>query len=116
MLDARQMTRLAAAAHERFLETTTVGLRRDFERLRSVAPEALRSRVLESVDTASRYGIHLQADVAFYVRLEAHLGSRIDCDPRHGWLGDILRDDRFGGTEKIDRIHDRIVFGLACNG
>jgi hypothetical protein len=111
-----QMRALSAAKRRRYVIEMAHMLRRDFPEIfgpRRVAD--LEGFVDGALGEAEFYGITLEADLSFYLRLQGVLSPRFS-DPRHSWAREIVERRDLTGTEKMDRIHDHIVFGQVGGG
>jgi hypothetical protein len=119
MLEIRsdQLQVLSAAMRLRYVRRMAWRLRDDFPDLyRTNGVETIEQMVSETITEANKYGVILEPDLSFYIRLQAILGRRFDSDPQHTWAREILGRSDLSGTEKIDRIHDHIVFSQVAGG
>jgi hypothetical protein len=76
--------------------------RHSFEELSAFASNAM--------GRGSQYGIRAESDLSFLIRLDAIYGQPFESQPEHSWALDILKREDLAVTEKIDRIHDMLVF------
>jgi hypothetical protein len=110
------MLALKVGMRRRYVQDTASMLRKDFpDKFRMTASDDVERFVLEAIADADAHGVTLRSDLTFYIRLQAVL-SPLLADPSHSWARDILRRDDLSGTEKMDRIHDHLVFSQACGG
>lgn len=119
MLEIRreQIQGMASTLCPEFIGRMASMLREDFPNTFGKLPaETVRSSVAAAIAQATAYGVFLEPDLTFYVRLQAVLGPEFDKDPNHRWARTILERGDLNGTEKMDSIHDEIVFSQAGCG
>ncbi len=119
MLEIRkeQIQALAAARCPEYIKSTATMLREDFpDAFGTIPMEAIERTVSEVIAEATAYGVFLTPDLTLYMRLQAILGRQFDTNPQHHWARMILERSALSGTEKMDLIHDQIVFSQAGRG
>jgi len=96
---------------KRYVERLTMTVQSDFpEILHELSTSKLRNLVFRAMARAEQAGIRKESDLTFYIRLLGALGPDFSIDPAHTWIGEILASDELDGTEKVDLIHDNLVF------
>ena len=109
-----QLQALSAAVEQSFISRTVHHLRDGFPSeleahgLRGPALEAL---VEWGVAEAAAFGITQEDDVRLYLECMLLFSPRFSSDPRLPWATEILRREDLSGTDKMDIIHDYLVFG-----
>lgn len=91
--------------------------------LRSTFPEQtkdtieldLRAMIEAGIEKADKYDVTDESDVERYLECMVLYGPNFDADSRTSWAGEILRDERLIGTEKMNKINDYELFMLAGN-
>jgi len=117
MVQIRQ-AQLDAMSHEleeRFVARMVRHLHDDFpEQCRSqgLTEERLEALTREGMARAAAYRVVDEADVQLYLECMVLLGSRFDVDRRFPWAGEILPHEGLTGTEKMDQVHDHLLFSL----
>jgi hypothetical protein len=86
-------------------------LRQDFPlAFPGVGDADLEILVSQWLEKATEYGLREEPDLRLYVRLHAILSRDFDVDPQFFWTREILDQHDLTGTDKMDLIHDRLVF------
>ncbi len=119
MLEIRkeQIQALAAARCPEYIKSMARMLREDFRDAFGTIPmKVIERTVSEVIAEATAYGVFLTPDLTLYIRLQAILGRQFDADPQHPWTRAILERKDLGGTEKMDLIHEHMVFSQAGRG
>ncbi|HYO73798.1 MAG TPA: hypothetical protein VEU33_47805 [Archangium sp.] len=87
---------------ERFAtEWKTLGLRE----------QELKSLVLLGIDQARSFGVVSEPDVRLYIECMVLFHPDFARDPRLTWAGKVLGRKDLSGTEKMEQIHNHLVFG-----
>ena len=111
---SEQMESLSESMRSRYVKRMVTMLRGDFpESFSAVNPAELERAVQSTIDQAAGYGVTHESDLTFYIRLQGVLGIRFQADPQHAWIGEIFQRNDLSGTEKMDQVHDRLVFSKA---
>lgn len=119
MLEIRkeQIQALAAARCPEYIQSMARMLRDDFPDAFATTPtEVIERMVSEAIAEATAYGVFREPDLTLYIRLQAILGRQFDTNPQHQWARMILERSDLSGTEKMDLIHDHVVFSQAARG
>ena len=96
---------------QQFEDRMAVRLRSRFPDHTSQMDDAeLRTLVHDGTDRAKAHGVAKQFDVQRYLECMVLHGADFDSAPATSWAGDILRDTRLTGTEKMDRIDYHAAF------
>jgi hypothetical protein len=104
---AEQVQALEQESYRRFVERLSKHLRADFTKEladQGVAPEEIEEFIHAGIAQARSHGVLLEGDLEYYQELRATLGANFDCDEKHSWAGEILGNEDFSGTEKMDEI------------
>ncbi len=118
-LSNEQLQALSSHVQDDFLKRTTSHLLGNFSA--ELARHGLRSSQVEEfvqwgVKEARSFGVVHEEDVRLYVE------CMLVVHPRFAWsqdtpcFGEILQREDLSGTEKMDRVHDQLVFGLYKDG
>lgn len=59
---------------------------------------------------AGNYQVVNEQDFELYLDCAIVLGTNFDVSPLNKWMTDILIDQSLSGTDKMSRIHDRLLF------
>lgn len=109
----QQFDQLGGLRRERFNNELVQRLRTGFPALlagKNLSDSDL-GRVIERViEMADGYGIRAEEDVRTFLDCVLTLGPAFDQSPSFPWAGDILRSDSLSGTQKVDLLHDHLVF------
>lgn len=112
-LRKNQMNAFSAERLERFVTRMVNRLPADFptdvRRLR-LTPEAIEPLVRDGIRRAGEFGVRIERDVELFLECLLMFHPHFDDDDREAWAGEILRDENLTGTQKMDRIHDHLVF------
>jgi hypothetical protein len=109
-----QIQALAAARCPEYIKSMAKMLREDFpDAFGTIPTEAIERTVSEVIAEATAYGVFLTTDLTLYIRLQAILGRQFDTNPQHVWARTILERSDLNGTEKMDLIHDHMLFSQA---
>ena len=111
MLQIRQeqMDVLDACMLKRFIEETSVHLRRVFpETCGEESNEELRERVQAGVAEAALYDITDEREVVLFIDLMVDLGPGFQKQEPNLWVEGTLTDETLDQEEKIDTIYTRI--------
>lgn len=68
--------------------------------------EDLRHLIREGVDKAEAYDITDELEVETYLECMVQYGVNFDTDTKTSWAGEILRDESFSETDKMQRIDE----------
>ena len=71
-----------------------------------MSTEDLRHLIREGIDKAEAYDITDEVEVETYLECVVQYGVNFDTDPQTAWVGEILRDERFSETDKMERIDE----------
>lgn len=63
-------------------------------------------RLRDAVRRAGSYGIEDEGDLTLFALMTFTLGEHFDTAPEHAWAGQILRDPRVPGPQKVARIQE----------
>lgn len=97
--------------HDRYVERMRQMLVEDFpDRFTTYSVTEIAMFVRNALEDAKSFGISSESDLTLYVRCQGLLGINFDTQPQHAWAREILERDDLDGTEKMDRIHDYLVF------
>jgi hypothetical protein len=119
MLEIRkeQIQALAAARCPEYIRSMARMLHEDFpDAFGTIPTEVIERTVSETIAEATTYGVFREPDLTSYIRLQAILGRQFDTNPQHVWVRMILERSDLSGTEKMDLIHEHIVFSQAARG
>lgn len=112
-----QIQALAAARCPEYVTSMAKMLREDFpDAFGTIPSETIERTVSEVIAEATAYGVFLTPDLTLYIRLQAILGRQFDTNPHHVWARTILARTDLSGTQKMDLLHDHIVFSQAGRG
>lgn len=82
------------------------------EELIATSEQDLRTMIRAGTDKAARYEVTTEDDVRCYLEFMVTLGSDFDTNPACSWAGDILREEHYNGTAKMDRLGEYELFLL----
>jgi hypothetical protein len=82
------------------------------EEAETITEEVLRQMIQTGIDKAESYQVTDEVDVERFLECMVRYGSDFDTDPKTSWAGEILRDEGFTGTEKMNQINDYELFVL----
>jgi hypothetical protein len=74
--------------------------------------EDLRHLIRQGVDKAEAYKITDELEVETYLECMVQYGVNFDTDTQTSWAGEILRDERFSETDKMQRIDEHRMLEL----
>jgi hypothetical protein len=108
-----QMQAFAEQRVSAFVERMVQRLKSDFSN--EVAQQKLEEKELEplvrkGIKEAEAYGAVGENDLELYIDCMVLFSPDFDRNPRFPWAGEILNQAGLNGTEKMDRIHDYLVF------
>jgi hypothetical protein len=101
---------------ETFVRRTVRRLSEDFPNeidAQDLGGSKLEAAVRQGIATAQRYGIDRERDIAYFIDCMLLLGLKFDRDPRYPWASEVLGKTGLSGTEKVDLIHNHVVFWSA---
>lgn len=97
----------------KFEDKMFIHLRSQFpEETKQMEEPELREMIHNGIFHARRYKVTLEPDVCRYLECMVLHGVDFDTNPQTSWAGDILRDKRMSGREKMNRIDDYEMFTL----
>ena len=64
----------------------------------------VRETICDGIQRSETYGVVSESDVQRYIEWMIMLGPRFDMDSKTAWAGEILRNKKLKGFEKMDRI------------
>jgi hypothetical protein len=108
-----QFQGLAAARLEEFIQRMTAMLQAKFPEWCATLPRhagALTELVRAAVEEANHYDIEAESDLEFYIQCLPAFGRGFMNDPAFQWASDIVQRSDLTGSEKIDLLHDHLVF------
>jgi hypothetical protein len=108
-----QFQALATAQLESFIRRMTEMLQASFPEWCTKLPRdtgTLEEVVRAAVDEANHYDIEAESDLEFYIQCLPAFGLKFVNDPAFRWAGEIIKSPDLTGTEKMDLIHDHLVF------
>jgi hypothetical protein len=113
-LSHEQLQALSSRAQDDFLKRTTSHLLDNFSA--ELSRHELRSNQVEElvqrgVEEAKSFGVEHEEDVRLYIECMLVVHPRFASARDTPWFGEILQREDLSGTEKMDRIHDQLVFG-----
>ncbi len=79
------------------------------EELRGVDVSEVRALVRYGIQRAQSYGITLERDVCFFLRVAAVRGRDFDVDPSRPWVRYMLTRPSVGRVSRIEAIHDAVM-------
>lgn len=85
------------------------------EETKSITERVLREMIHAGIDKAESYQVTDEVDVERFLECVVRYGRVFDTDPKTSWAGEILRDESFTGTEKMNQINDYELFVLIGN-
>jgi radical SAM superfamily enzyme with C-terminal helix-hairpin-helix motif len=80
------------------------------EQTKNMSEQDLRELIKMGIDRAELYEVTDEVDVERFLECMVRYGSDFDTDPKTSWAGEILRDESFTGTEKMNQINDYELF------
>ncbi len=102
---------------DQFVDDALVRLRTVFpEQTKDMPERELRHLIRTGIDRAESYDITDQVDVERFLECMVLHGSDFDTDSKTSWAGEILLDESFTGTEKMNLINDYELFVLTGIG
>lgn len=111
---AGQLQALSERLIDDFVEKTTHHLFNHF--LEELSRHGIEGDVVSFVKTglaeAWSYGITQASDVRLYIECMVLLRPDFGNSPEFSWAAKILREHGLSGTEKMNRIHDHLVFSV----
>ena len=113
MLDISQsqLDHFSMVLYDRYVERMVLMLKKDFPYSFASFPNAeLRGTVRGALQKAKQFKLNKESDLTLFVRCLALLGIRFYDNPKHCWTRNILESGSLSGKEKMDLIHDHIVF------
>ena len=84
------------------------------EETKSITERVLREMIHAGIDKAESYQVTDEVDVERFLQCVVRYGQVLIPIPKH-LAGEILRDERFTGTEKMNQINDYELFVLIGN-
>ncbi len=97
---------------QRFESDMVAHVRKNFpNESRGLSDAELREIIQERIKKAESFNIVLEPDVAHYIELTIVLGPDFETEPATDWTQPILLDRQLSGRDKIERIHEQIMFG-----
>lgn len=109
-----QMTDFSEHLRKRFVRRMVTHLRLDFaEELEAhgLASTDLDDFVQQGITRAAKYRVENECDLRLFIECRVMLSPGFDEDPKFPWARDVLSSPDLSGTEKMDRIHDYLLFG-----
>ena len=98
---------------KKFEDRMVLHLRSGFpEQTKTIPEQALREMILTGIDKAESYKVTDEVDVERFLECIMRYGSDFDTDPNISWAAEILRDESFTGTEKMNQINNYELFVL----
>jgi hypothetical protein len=76
----------------------------------------LEALVRRGIDEAESFGVVCEQDVRLYLECLLIFHPLFAHDPSLPWVAGILRQVNLSGTEKMNQLHDRVVFGTFEGG
>ncbi|HYO55259.1 hypothetical protein [Archangium sp.] len=118
-LSKEQLQALSLHLQDDFLKRTASHLLANFPA--ELAKHGLQSNQLEQliqrgVNEAESFGVVHEHDVRLYIECMVVLHPRFAWAQDTPWFGEVLRREDLSGTEKMDMVHDQLVFGLYEDG
>ena len=108
-----QMEALTKHRVDVFVERMIVHLQSEFAdeiRSLSIASDELDKFVREGIDMAESYEVVNEDDVELFLECRLMFGPSFDRDLRVKWASETLNRADLNGTEKMDIIHDYVIF------
>jgi hypothetical protein len=106
-----QLQALATAQLEAFYRRMTAMLQAKFpEWCATRDAGTLREVVCAAVDEANHYDIKAESDIEFYIQCLPEFVIGFMGDPAFRWASEIIKRSDLSGTEKMDLVHDHLVF------
>ncbi len=111
----QQIEAFATALRDDYVRRMALMVSRDFTCFKAHVLPELEELVRQAISDAKSYGVTLESDTTLYIRLQAILGVRFDINPRFDWVSQVLQNGNLDGTEKMNRIHDHLIFPRSSN-
>lgn len=112
-----QMAALSEHLLQRFHDAMMAHLRARFPAATNVTSDSdLRRLIQEGMQHAKGHDIRLPRDVRRFLECMVVHGSKFGCDSKTAWAGEILRNRKLTGTQKMERIADYEMFALKGAG
>jgi hypothetical protein len=109
-----QMKAFVQAVLLGYEDRMVIHLRSSFPEQTKTLPEhALREMIRTGMNKAEVYEVKDETDVERFLECMVRYGEDFDRDPQTSWAGEILRDEGFNGTEKMNQINDYELFVIA---
>jgi hypothetical protein len=108
-----QLQALATGRFEEFIQRMTEMLQNRFPEWCANLPRdtgTMKEVVRAAVEEANHYDIAAESDLEFYIQCLPEFGIGFMNDPACRWASEIIKRTDLTGTEKIDLIHDHLVF------
>ena len=96
-----------------FVERMVERLKSDFSEdvaNQKLEEEDLEPLVRQGIQDAEQYGVIGELDLELYIDCLVLFSPTFDRDPQFPWAGNIFRNDSLSGTEKMNQIHDYLIF------
>jgi hypothetical protein len=100
-----QLQGLERAMRQRFVNEMRRELDNAFPQS-GTSEEAKLGLIDEGIARAETFGIVRRLEVKRYLHYVLAHGIQFGTEPDSAWAGDILRDPRFTGAQKLDRVDD----------
>lgn len=114
-LSSEQLKTLSSHAQDDFLKRTANHLLDNFsaELARHALPSGqVEDFVQRGVEEAKSFGVEREEDVRLYVECMLVIHPRFASSQDTPWYGEILRREELSGTDKMNRVHDQLIFGF----
>jgi hypothetical protein len=76
------------------------------EECKELGSYVTRAEVRKGIDRAAVYNIVDEHDVCMYIELMFILGENFDIDLKYPWAEEILSEDTWDPSDKIERVYD----------
>ena len=69
--------------------------------------------VRRGIEIAKHFEIYIEADVELFIECLVIFSPQFYQDERHAWAHEILSNKERTGTQKMDEVHDHLVFSTS---